>query len=141
MDIRSIDVESLRARIGYVNQEPSLFDRSVAENIAYGCQDATQAQIEDAAKRAHAHDFIEAFPDGYDTLVGPGGQNISGGTNFTLWAVYSRINVADFVPRQLQAKSRGLRLLESLCGSRIFYFLTNVPTGWTMRVSGFCKSR
>jgi len=70
---------SLRKAITYVPQEPSLFHRSVKENIAYGSPQATIAEIETAARSAAAHDFIMALPRGYDTLVGERGTKLSGG--------------------------------------------------------------
>lgn len=78
-DIRSYPVEEYRRNIGIVLQEPFLFYGTVAENIAYGRPDATQAEIVEAAKAAKAHDFILRLPDGYDSLVGERGQSLSGG--------------------------------------------------------------
>ncbi|MCA9259704.1 MAG: ABC transporter ATP-binding protein [Planctomycetales bacterium] len=80
VDIRDVRRRDLRARIGMVTQESQLMDDTVAENIRYGRPEATQAQIEEAAKRAHAHRFIEEkLSDGYQTFVGPGGNRLSGG--------------------------------------------------------------
>ena len=62
-----------------VSQEPVLFDTTVAENIRYGREDASMEDIQEAAKKANAHDFISRLPDGYNTLVGEGGIQISGG--------------------------------------------------------------
>jgi len=78
-EIRSVARQSLRRQIGYVGQTVHLFRGSVRENIRYGKLDATDAEIVAAAKAAHAHDFITAFPDGYDTPVGEHGQQLSGG--------------------------------------------------------------
>ena len=78
-DLRDCTVASLRAGIGLVLQETFLFADSIAANIAYGCPDATQEQIEDAARRANAHDFITALPQGYDTVLGERGVGLSGG--------------------------------------------------------------
>ncbi len=71
--------ESLRSQIAIVQQEPILFHRSLAENIAYARPDATMAQIERAARLANAHEFIEQLPRGYQTLVGERGVKLSGG--------------------------------------------------------------
>lgn len=79
-DIRKITQQSLRENIAYVPQETSLFHRSIAENIAYGKLDATQDEIEHAAKLANAHEFIKDLPEGYNTLVGERGIKLSGGT-------------------------------------------------------------
>ncbi|HZY68117.1 MAG TPA: ABC transporter ATP-binding protein, partial [Devosia sp.] len=78
-DIRDMTQASLRSQIAIVQQEPILFHRSLAENIAYARPDATRAEIIAAAKLASAHDFIEALPKGYETLVGERGVKLSGG--------------------------------------------------------------
>jgi len=78
-DLRDVKLESLRSKIGIVLQETTLFSGSIRENIAFGKPEATQAEIEAAAKAAQAHDFITTFPDGYDTHVGERGQTLSGG--------------------------------------------------------------
>ncbi|KQW85652.1 multidrug ABC transporter ATP-binding protein [Devosia sp. Root413D1] len=79
IDIRDVQQASLRQQIAIVQQEPVLFHRSLAENIAYGRPGATRAQIEEAAKLANAHDFIAKLPKGYETLVGERGIKLSGG--------------------------------------------------------------
>ena len=78
-DIAQVTQQSLRSQIAIVQQEPILFHRSLAENIAYGRPDATVAAIEQAARLANAHDFIERLPKGYGTLVGERGVKLSGG--------------------------------------------------------------
>ena len=78
-DISEVTQASLRAKIAYVPQEPLLFHRSVRENIAYGRPDATDAEIEEAAKKAGAYDFIIGLKDGFDTMVGEHGIKLSGG--------------------------------------------------------------
>jgi len=78
-DIRSYTVDSLRAQIGVVTQSTVLFNRSVADNISYGSPDATREQIEDAARRANAHNFIVELENGYDTVIGERGSLLSGG--------------------------------------------------------------
>ena len=69
----------LRGRIAMVTQQTELFNESIHYNIKYGRWDATDEEIEEAARKAHAHDFIADFPDGYRTMVGPGGFRLSGG--------------------------------------------------------------
>ena len=78
-DIRELRLASYRALLAIVQQEVFLFDGSVRENIAYGRHDATDAEVEDAARRANAHEFIERLPDGYETFVGERGVKLSGG--------------------------------------------------------------
>jgi subfamily B ATP-binding cassette protein MsbA len=79
VDIRDVTLTSLRAQVGIVTQETVLFDESVASNIAYGSSGASQTAIEAAARAAHAHEFITAMPEGYDTWIGERGQRLSGG--------------------------------------------------------------
>ena len=79
MSMRECDLASLRRQIAYVPQEPYLFPGSIAENIRMGRPEATEEEIEEAAKQAHAHEFIMEFPEGYDTTVGERGNNLSGG--------------------------------------------------------------
>ncbi|GLS33379.1 ATP-binding cassette, subfamily B [Mesorhizobium albiziae] len=78
-DIAKVSQASLRQQIAIVQQEPILFHRSLAENIAYARPGASQAEIEEAAKLASAHDFIMRLPKGYGTLVGERGVKLSGG--------------------------------------------------------------
>jgi ATP-binding cassette subfamily B protein/subfamily B ATP-binding cassette protein MsbA len=79
IDLRDIELRSYRRLLGLVQQDVFLFDGTLTENIAYARPGATPAEIADAARRANAHDFITAFPDGYDTLVGERGVRLSGG--------------------------------------------------------------
>ncbi len=78
-DIRDVTLESLRANVGVVFQDSAVFSRSILENIRIGRPEATQAEIEQAARLAQAHDFIVQLPRGYDTMVGERGVNLSGG--------------------------------------------------------------
>jgi ABC-type multidrug transport system fused ATPase/permease subunit len=78
-DIKQVDLASLRGEIAFVADDSFLFSDTVAANIAYARPDATRDQIEAAAKRAQAHDFITHLPDGYDTVVGERGLTLSGG--------------------------------------------------------------
>jgi ATP-binding cassette subfamily B protein len=79
IDLRDVQIESLRRQIGIVLQEPFLFVGTIAENIAYGKTEASLEEIMQAAQAANAHEFIIRLPDGYDTLVGERGARLSGG--------------------------------------------------------------
>src|SRR5262249_47295268 len=78
-DIRDLELKTYRALLAIVQQDVFLFDGSVRENIAYGCQSASDADVEDAARRANAHEFIARLPDRYDTFIGERGVKLSGG--------------------------------------------------------------
>jgi ATP-binding cassette, subfamily B, bacterial len=78
-DARTLSYPSLRRAIGYVSQEVFLFSGTVRENIAYGRPDATDDQVEEAARLAEVHDFVMEMPAGYQTVVGERGQKLSGG--------------------------------------------------------------
>ena len=79
VDVRDVALKALRERIALVTQEPFLFDETVAFNIAYGRPEASQEEIEAAARAAAAHEFIAALPEGYQTRVGEAGARLSGG--------------------------------------------------------------
>jgi ATP-binding cassette, subfamily B, bacterial len=79
VDVREWNMEVLRRQISIIEQDIFLFSRTIGENIAFGRPDATQEQIEEAARAAQAHDFILGFPDRYDTVVGERGVMLSGG--------------------------------------------------------------
>jgi ATP-binding cassette subfamily B protein len=79
VDVRTLEASSLRQHIGVVLQEPVLFSDTVRANIAYGRPDATLREIEEAARAANAHDFIQRMPQGYETDVGPRGARLSVG--------------------------------------------------------------
>ncbi|MDK4716755.1 ABC transporter ATP-binding protein [Rhizobium sp. CNPSo 4039] len=78
-DIAHVTKQSLREQLAYVSQQPYLFEGTIRDNIRYGRPNATDAEIEEAARLAYAHDFIEAQPMGYDTPVGENGVTLSGG--------------------------------------------------------------
>ena len=79
VDIRDFGLRSYRSLLALVQQDVFLFDGSARDNIAYGRRDASDAEIEDAARRANAHEFIEKLPEGYQTFVGERGVKLSGG--------------------------------------------------------------
>jgi len=78
-DLRELDPRWLRRQIGVVSQEPILFSGTVADNVRYGRPDASDAEVEAAARAANAHEFVARFPDGYATRVGERGVQLSGG--------------------------------------------------------------
>lgn len=78
-DIRDFDLRSLRARVSYLSQEPQLFDGTVAENLRLGRPDVSEPEMMQAAMRAHAHEFISAMTEGYNTPLGRGAVTLSGG--------------------------------------------------------------
>ncbi len=79
IDTREMSLASVRRAIAFVPQDPVMFHRSIRENIRYGKLDATDAEVEEAARKANAHTFIDSTPQGYDTLVGERGIKLSGG--------------------------------------------------------------
>jgi ABC transporter fused permease/ATP-binding protein len=78
-DLRDLQLDSLRGHMALVSQDPVLFSGSIRENIRYGRLEATDGEVEAAARAANAHDFIASFPQGYDTRVGERGVQLSGG--------------------------------------------------------------
>jgi ABC-type multidrug transport system fused ATPase/permease subunit len=78
-DVRSVDVGSLRREVAFVSDDPFLFSASVFDNIAYARPEASEQEVRDAARRAGAEEFIDALPQGYETLIGERGYTLSGG--------------------------------------------------------------
>ena len=78
-DLREFNLEDLRSQIAFVTQDTYLFNTSIRDNIGLGRTGATQEEIEEAARQANAHEFIDSFPEGYDTMVGERGMQLSGG--------------------------------------------------------------
>ena len=79
VDVQNIPLSQVMEHVSYVSQDNYLFHLSIRENIRIGKPDATNSEIENAAKKAACHDFIVSFPNGYDTVVGDSGSNLSGG--------------------------------------------------------------
>jgi subfamily B ATP-binding cassette protein MsbA len=79
IDIRDVTLKSLRAQIGMVTQDTVLFDDTILNNIAYGAPGSTPEQVEEAARLAHAHEFVATLPERYQTRIGERGQRLSGG--------------------------------------------------------------
>jgi ATP-binding cassette subfamily B protein len=78
-DVRDLTLDSLRGAVGMVMQDPHLFHESIRANLRFARPDATDAEIEDACRRARIHDLVASLPDGYDTVVGERGYRMSGG--------------------------------------------------------------
>ncbi len=79
VDVRDVSLASLRRAIGVISQDPFLFSASVRDNIAFGCGDLPQEEVERVARAAQAHEFVERLPQGYDTVIGERGITLSGG--------------------------------------------------------------
>lgn len=133
-DLREIQVAWLRARIGFVPQDPALFYGTIAENVAFGKPEATRAEIEAACRAAHAHEFIAQLPLGYDTIVGERGTSLSGGQRQRLAIARAivrnpRILLLDEATSALDADSeRGIRdALEVLRPGRTILLVTHRP--------------
>jgi ATP-binding cassette subfamily B protein len=78
-DVRDVTLTSLRREIGVIAQDPFLFSATVRENLVFGRDNATDEEIQQAARLAQAHEFIERLPSGYDTMIGERGITLSGG--------------------------------------------------------------
>jgi len=78
-DVRDVTLESLRSQVGIVTQETVLFNDTVRNNIAYGQPHVSQKRVEEAARAAHAYEFIRGLPEGYNTMIGERGVRLSGG--------------------------------------------------------------
>ncbi len=124
-DSKSYSLKGLRESIGLVSQEPVLVSESLFENIRYGKPEATISEVQSAAKKAFAHDFITSFPDGYETLVGERGVQLSGGQKQRVAIARAllknpRILVLDEATSALDAESEHLvqKALEDQIGKR-----------------------
>jgi ATP-binding cassette subfamily B (MDR/TAP) protein 1 len=116
VDMETLNVRWIRDQLSLVSQEPVLFDSTIGENIRFGSPGASQAEVEWAAREANAHDFIMAFPDGYDTQVGAGSSlHVSGGQK-------QRIAIA----RALLRKPKVLLLDEATSGTSCRQFVDSI---------------
>jgi ATP-binding cassette subfamily B protein len=131
-DIAGVTVESLRGSIGVVFQEASLFNRSIAENIRIGRPEATDADIERAARLAEAHEFILAKPEGYRFVVGERGASLSGGERQRIAIARAILKdapilILDEATSALDAETEGKikRALERLCEGRTTFIIAH----------------
>jgi subfamily B ATP-binding cassette protein MsbA len=136
VNIRDFSLKSLRSQIGIVNQETMLFNDTIRANIAYGKPDASFAEIEEAARKAHAHDFILNCPQGYDTTIGDRGVMISGGERQRIAIARALLKdapilILDEATSQLDSTSERIvqEALDSLvCGRTVFMIAHRLST-------------
>jgi ABC-type multidrug transport system fused ATPase/permease subunit len=135
-DVREVSVHSLRQAIAVVSDDPFLFSATVAENIAYARPHAPREQIELAARRAQAHEFVERLPKGYDTRVGERGQTLSGGQRQRLAIARAllanpRVLILDDATSSVDAsteQSIKLALAEAMAGRTTFVIAHRLST-------------
>jgi ATP-binding cassette subfamily B protein/subfamily B ATP-binding cassette protein MsbA len=133
VDIRSVRLRELRSQIGLVTQEPVLFDDTVLNNIRYGSPRASREEVEEAARRAFAHDFIvRELPDGYETRIGPFGCRLSGGQRQRIALARAilrdpAILILDEATSQLDLESEQLihQALHEFCHGRTTIIITH----------------
>jgi len=131
-DVRDLTFESLRSKIGIVAQETILFSGAIRDNIAYGKENATQDEVEHAAKLANAHNFISLFRSGYNTYVGERGVTLSGGQRQRVAIARAilnnpRILILDEATSALDSESEKLvqQALENLMKSRTTFIIAH----------------
>ncbi|WP_300463233.1 ABC transporter transmembrane domain-containing protein [Desulfobacula sp.] len=131
-DIRELSIKSLRDHISIVTQEPILFNESVRDNIRYGKMDATDLEIETAAKAAYAYDFIQGFPLGFDTIIGELGSRLSGGEKQRICIARALIKdapilILDEATSALDSEAEGVvqKALENLMKGRTSFVIAH----------------
>jgi ABC-type multidrug transport system fused ATPase/permease subunit len=136
VDVRNVGLQSLRSAVAVVSDDPFLFSASVAENIAYARPDASTEEIEDAARRAQAHDFVLRLPQGYDTEIGERGLSLSGGQRQRLAIARAllanpRVLILDDATSSVDAsteRSIKLALAEAMAGRTTFVIAHRLST-------------
>jgi len=136
IDLRNVRVRDLRDRIGVVSQETLLFDDTVANNIRYGSLEATEEQVIEAARQAHAHDFIAGkLSERYQTLCGSGGNRLSGGQRQRLALARAilrdpEILILDEATSQVDVESERLihEVLDRFVQNRTVFMITHRPS-------------
>ncbi|MGD8367225.1 MAG: ABC transporter transmembrane domain-containing protein [Desulfobacterales bacterium] len=143
IDIRNIGIASLREQIAVVTQEPILFNESVRANIAYGKPGASMAEIEQVARAAYAYDFIQGFPQGFETAIGELGSRLSGGEKQRICIARALIKdapilILDEATSSLDAESEHLvqKALENLMKGRTTFVIAHrlATTGYADRI-------
>lgn len=134
-DVATLPIRVLREQIGWVPQDPLLFDRTVAENIAIGAPQATRAQIEAVARRAYVWDFVAAWPEGLDTPIGDAGHRLSGGQRQRIALARAMLRdpammILDEATSAVDAQSELLiyRTLSEFCQGRTTLIITHALT-------------
>jgi ABC-type multidrug transport system fused ATPase/permease subunit len=135
-DVRDVDIASLRSEIAFVADDSFLFTASVAENIAYAHPEATREQVEAAARRAQADEFIRGLPDGYETRVGERGLTLSGGQRQRIAIARAlladpRILILDDATSSVDAQTEAAikaGLLEAMAGRTTFIIAHRLST-------------
>ena len=136
VDLREVRLRELRARLGIVSQQSSLFNDTVANNIRYGSPGATDALVVEAAKQAHAHRFItEKLNDGYESLCGPSGSRLSGGQQQRIALARAILRdpellILDEATSQIDVESERLihEVLEKFVKGRTVFMITHRPS-------------
>ncbi len=135
-DVREVSLRSLRSAVAVVSDDPFLFSASVAENIAYARPDASIEEIEAAARRAQAHDFVSRLPQGYETQIGERGLTVSGGQRQRIAIARAllanpRVLVLDDATSSVDAsteQSIKLALAEAMAGRTTFVIAHRLST-------------
>ncbi len=136
VDVREVGLQSLRAAVAVVSDDPFLFSASVAENIAYARPEAPIEEIEDAARRAQAHEFVTSLPEGYETQIGERGLSLSGGQRQRLAIARAllanpRVLILDDATSSVDAsteQSIKLALAEAMAGRTTFVIAHRLST-------------